>query len=95
MPETMRGALLVSPVRPSSGKTRPLRAPRAACAPMPEPATSSMIEFQSPQDSHLPCQRWLTAPQFWQMKFERALAMSVCLSQAARAASRPVAAAPS
>jgi hypothetical protein len=25
-----------------------------------------MMVFHSPQASHLPCQRWLTAPQFWQ-----------------------------
>jgi hypothetical protein len=29
---------------------------------------SSAIVFQPPQESHLPCQRPNTAPQFWQME---------------------------
>jgi len=35
---------------------------------MPEEALSSIMVFQAPQESHRPCQRWLTAPQFWQTK---------------------------
>jgi hypothetical protein len=35
---------------------------------MPEDALSSAMVFQPPQASQRPCQRWLTAPQFWQTK---------------------------
>jgi hypothetical protein len=54
---------------------RPLRAVRAVAAPIPAAACSSTMEFQAPQDSHLPCQRWVTAPQFWQTKVARGLGM--------------------
>ena len=35
-------------------------------AAMPAATASSTIVFHSPQDSHLPCQRCVIAPQFWQ-----------------------------
>ena len=52
--------------RSSSGKGRPVAPRRAASPPTPSAAASSMMAFHSPQESHLPCQRWLIAPQFWQ-----------------------------
>ena len=52
--------------RSSSGKDAPAAPRRAAAPPTPSAAASSMIVFHSPQDSHLPCQRWVIAPQFWQ-----------------------------
>jgi hypothetical protein len=39
-----------------------------------------VIVFQPPQDSHLPCQRGVTAPQLWQTKFERALGIEESVS---------------
>ncbi len=36
---------------------------------------SSMMEFHSPQEPHLPDQRVVTAPQAWQTKAREALAM--------------------
>ena len=60
MPEGVRGASLVSPDRPSSGKIRPLaRDGRVATGPamgLAEPVSSTMV-FQPPQASHLPFQR--------------------------------------
>ena len=52
-------------------RSAPRRGPCRACAPRgpaatPPPALSSTSVFHSPQSSHLPCQRELTAPQFWQ-----------------------------
>ena len=48
-------------------KSAPRRpASRGFAPPTPSAAASSMIVFHSPQDSHLPCQRWVIAPQFWQ-----------------------------
>ncbi len=75
MPEATRGASSDFPESGSSTNSRPLREVRwvagtEACA-----AVSSVIVFHSPQDSHLPCQRGVTAPQLWQTKVERALAM--------------------
>jgi hypothetical protein len=32
--------------------------------------------FHPPQASQRPCQRWLTAPQFWQTKEARGLAIA-------------------
>ena len=74
-PEGRRGASWVSPASGSSGNTRPLRAERPGIA-RSAAAPSSAIEFHSPQESHLPCQRPYMAPQFWQMKERTFLAMS-------------------
>ena len=62
----MRGCGVESPDRSSSANGRPAPPRRAAAAPMPSAAASSMMVFHSPQESHLPCQRWVIAPQFWQ-----------------------------
>src|SRR5437868_5319899 len=70
MPDLRRGASCVSPpASGSSAKVRPLRGSLpgpAGRAPMPPPAPSSTSVFHSPQASHLPCQRLVAAPQFWQ-----------------------------
>ena len=50
----------------------PLMAIRAG---EPEGAASSMIEFHSPQEAHLPDQRVVTAPQAWQTKAREILAI--------------------
>jgi hypothetical protein len=65
-PEDRRGASWVSPASGSSANSRPLRGGR----PGARAAFSSAIVFHSPQASHLPCQRRLAAPQFWQTKFD-------------------------
>jgi hypothetical protein len=44
-------------------KARPLRDERRGPS-----AFSSTIVFHPPHDSHLPAQRAVTAPQFWQTK---------------------------
>jgi hypothetical protein len=41
----------------------------------PEGAFSSMMEFHSPQEPHLPDHLLVTAPQAWQTKAREALAM--------------------
>jgi hypothetical protein len=65
-PVTTRGSGLDAPDRSSSGKGRPIAPLLATVPPTPSAAASSMIVFHSPHDSHLPCQRWVMAPQFWQ-----------------------------
>ena len=65
-PVTTRGSVLEAPDRSSSAKVRPAGPRRAAAPATPSAAASSMMVFHSPQDSHLPCQRWVIAPQFWQ-----------------------------
>src|SRR5581483_5054247 len=76
MPEGVRGASWVSPVRLSSANARPLRFGRRLLGTAAVPAAfSSTSVFHSPQASHLPCQRLYAAPQFWQTKEARALAM--------------------
>ena len=62
----MRGCGALAPERSSSAKARPAPPRRPAAAPTPSAAASSMMVFHSPQDSHLPCQRCVIAPQFWQ-----------------------------
>jgi hypothetical protein len=60
MSAAVRGASLISPVRPSSGKTRPLaREGRVATGPTMgwAPPVSSTTLFHPPQASHLPFQR--------------------------------------
>ena len=75
IPVATRGSGLDAPERSSNAKARPAGARRADLPPTPSAAASSMIVFHSPQDSHLPCQRWVIAPQFWQTYEERGLAM--------------------
>ena len=75
MPEWMRGASRLAPCRSSSGKTRPLPAPATARAPMPEEGASSTIVFHSSHASQRPCQRWDSAPQFWQTNDPRDFAI--------------------
>ena len=65
-PVAIRASARAAPVRSSSAKARPARPLRAMAAPMPALTASSTIVFHSPHDSHLPCQRCVTAPQFWQ-----------------------------
>ena len=58
MPDGVRGASWVSPVRLSSANARPLRFGRRLLGTAAVPAAfSSVIVFHSPHDSHLPCQR--------------------------------------
>ena len=59
----------------SSRIERPLREERCATGTAAAAAVSSMIVFHAPQDSHFPCQRGATAPQAWQTKEARTLAM--------------------
>jgi hypothetical protein len=69
MPVVMRGAAgWTFSIRLERPKTRPFRAPCVALAPIPDSALSSAMVFHPPQASQRPCQRWLTAPQFWQTK---------------------------
>jgi len=44
------------------------------------PASSSTMLFHSWQESQRPCHRLVTAPQFWQTKVERDLAMAFLLA---------------
>src|SRR6195952_3647061 len=76
MPEAMRGASSLLPVRLSRLKVRPRRLERIDTGTEVAPEVSSSTSvFHSPQDSHLPCQRLYAAPQFWQTKESADLAM--------------------
>src|SRR6266487_1278596 len=66
-PDASLGASCAVPVSGSSANGRPFRDGRMAGASV-APAVSSTMVFHSPQASHLPCQRPVTAPQFWQTK---------------------------
>ena len=78
MPVTMRGAAWPSPDSPSSAKARP----RWALIAVGGPASSSTMLFHSWQELQRPCHRLVTAPQFWQTKVERDLAMAVLMEGA-------------
>ena len=76
IPTAVRGGSWPVAARLWKAICRPLGAGlRAVPAPMPVAACSSTMEFQAPQASHLPCQRLLVAPQFWQTKAFRDLLM--------------------
>src|SRR5512144_2160524 len=79
MPVGRRGASRVASDRVSKEASlpwlRPLPPLMAIRAGEPEGAASSMIEFHSPQEAHLPDQRAVTAPQAWQTKAREVLAM--------------------
>ena len=70
MPVVMRGGGRAICSRSGSKGQKPglFARPAWLCAPMPEDALSSAMVFHPPQASQRPCQRWLTAPQFWQTK---------------------------
>src|SRR5687768_14307518 len=77
MPLTTRAALSVSPESGTRLAGRPLALADFGPAPTPESVISSTMVFHSPQASHRPCQRVVTAPQAWQTKLDRGLAKSV------------------
>src|SRR5262245_36699905 len=80
MPVGRRGASLAAAARVSSVARRPLP-PLIAISPGdPDGARSSMMEFHSPHEAHLPDQRLVTAPQAWQTKAREALAMVSALA---------------
>ena len=54
-----------------SGRSAPARRRRR-----PTPTSSTRV-FHSPQSSHFPCQRGLTAPQFWQTKVDLSRAATI------------------
>src|SRR5262245_30319743 len=66
-PDASRGASCAVPVSGSSANGRPLRDGLIVRASVASALSSAMV-FHSPQESHLPCQRPVTAPQFWQTK---------------------------
>ncbi len=72
----MRGGSMLAP----SSACKSMMRPRLGLAERPERAgpadtASSTMQFHSAQASQRPCQRWLTAPQFWQTKLDRGFAM--------------------
>jgi hypothetical protein len=76
MPVLRRGASRVSADSVSKAAKRPLPPLMATRAGELEAgAVSSMSEFHSPQEAHLPDQRGVTAPQDWQTNALEALAI--------------------
>src|SRR5690606_25113983 len=73
-PVTTRAALSVSPDSGTRLVGRPLALADFGPAPTPLSVISSTMVFHSPQASHRPCQREVTAPQAWQTKEDRDLA---------------------
>src|SRR5690606_14291987 len=75
-PVTTRAALSVSPESGTRLVGRPLALADFGPAPTPLSVISSTLVFHSPPASHRPFQREVTAPQAWQTKDDRALAIS-------------------
>src|SRR6218665_1938353 len=75
MPVTTRAAFSVSPDSGTRFVGRPPALADFGPAPTPESAISSTMVFHSPQASHRPCQRVVTAPQAWQTNEDRDLAI--------------------
>src|SRR5690606_30457970 len=77
-----RGGSALSPLISTSSMVRPLPfsafAAGPAPTPPPAPASSTMV-FHSPQLSHRPAQRGVTAPQDWQTKVRDCRAMGFFL----------------